>query len=244
MTPGGGTEAIPERADATVTPTRDAVRRLPGSRPTTLTTYEFTPIVGDASWDSPEPWDAVPSARAIALSIPLPPLGLWLLWTRRPRHRILLAATLAGLAGWALVALLAFNQLSGTSPATMPGQLAGIAAVPTPAAPAPTLPPPTVPAPAPVTAPPPTSIVTAPTTVRRGDATRLVASTQSGAQCSITITYSFGPSTAVGLAPAAADASGKVEWNWTVARTVPAGTWPIHVDCGSAGSADASFAVS
>lgn len=68
--------------------------------------------------------------------------------------------------------------------------------------------------------------------VNTGNSATLTAKTSPNASCSITVYYKSGPSSASGLSPKNADASGMVSWTWTVgARTTP-GTWPIDVTCG------------
>jgi competence protein ComEC len=108
-----------------------------------------------------------------------------------------------------------------------------------PAAPQPVSPPPDPPAvvpahPEPTAAPAPSAdlalqIVSVSSPVRPGVRATLTAQTVPGAQCSITVRYQSGPSSASGLEPKTADASGNISWSWTVGSNTTPGTWPITV---------------
>ena len=86
--------------------------------------------------------------------------------------------------------------------------------------------------PAPTAAPAPSAdlalqIVSVSSPVRPGARATLTAQTTPGAQCSIAVQYKSGPSSASGLEPKTADASGNISWTWTVGSTTTPGTWPI-----------------
>jgi len=68
------------------------------------------------------------------------------------------------------------------------------------------------------------------------DAT-LTISTSPGANCSIVVHYSSGPSRAKGLIPKMASSSGRVSWTWRVGSNTTPGRWPIIVTCEKPGSA-------
>jgi hypothetical protein len=64
---------------------------------------------------------------------------------------------------------------------------------------------------------------------------RLVAKTLPGADCTITVIYSSGPSKAQGLEPTPADDEGNVSWTWKVGvRTTP-GSWKVTVSASLGG---------
>lgn len=67
--------------------------------------------------------------------------------------------------------------------------------------------------------------------VRPGNTATLVASSESGARCTIRVNYKSGPSTAQGLDPKNTNASGSVSWSWFVGTRTTAGSWPIDVRC-------------
>jgi hypothetical protein len=50
-----------------------------------------------------------------------------------------------------------------------------------------------------------------------------------GANCTITVHYKSGPSSAAGLEPKAADANGEVSWRWKVGSRTSPGNWRIVV---------------
>jgi outer membrane biosynthesis protein TonB len=108
-----------------------------------------------------------------------------------------------------------------------------------PAAPQPTVPPTAAPPP-----PAPTTITSVTSPVSRNSYATVNARTARNASCSVTVTYNSGASTAQGLTPKTADGSGSVSWTWKVGGRTAFGTYPIHVDCGAAGSDDATFTVS
>lgn len=55
--------------------------------------------------------------------------------------------------------------------------------------------------------------------------------TVAASSCTISVTYNNVASTDAGLKMKAADDFGNVEWDWTVGKSVPAGTWPVRVTC-------------
>jgi micrococcal nuclease len=86
-------------------------------------------------------------------------------------------------------------------------------------------------------APPPTTpakltleIVSVTSPVSPGANATLVAKTAPGAQCSITVYYKSGPSTAQGLYSKTADSSGTVSWTWKVGTRTTPGSWRIVVN--------------
>jgi len=85
-------------------------------------------------------------------------------------------------------------------------------------------------------------IVSVTSPARRGGTATLTAKASPGAQCSITVRYKSGPSTAAGLVPKSAGPDGMVSWSWNVGPSTTPGTWPIAVTCGSA-TADSAFMV-
>ena len=64
----------------------------------------------------------------------------------------------------------------------------------------------------------------------------LVAKTTPGAQCTITVNYKSGPSTASGLGAKSADNLGNVSWTWKVGESTTPGTWIIVVTATSQGN--------
>lgn len=76
----------------------------------------------------------------------------------------------------------------------------------------------------------------------RSTAVLTVAVTPTAATCRITVHYKSGPSVAAGLVPKR-PAAGRITWSWTVGSRTTGGRWPIHVDCGAAGSLKTSFVV-
>jgi beta-lactamase superfamily II metal-dependent hydrolase len=72
--------------------------------------------------------------------------------------------------------------------------------------------------------------------VARGASATLIAKTVPGAQCTITVNYASGPSTASGLTPKIADSSGNVSWTWNIVVKTTPGTWKIVVTSTSQGS--------
>lgn len=89
-------------------------------------------------------------------------------------------------------------------------------------------------------------IVTVSSPVSRGSMASLRAATAAGVTCQIRVTYKSGPSSAAGLGPATADASGALGWTWTVGTKTTPGTWPISVSCArgsESATAQTSFVV-
>jgi len=74
-------------------------------------------------------------------------------------------------------------------------------------------------------------IVSITSPISRGANVTLIAKTSPNASCSITAHYKSGPSTAAGLGPKTADASGRVSWTWKVGSRTTPGTWGITVTC-------------
>lgn len=68
--------------------------------------------------------------------------------------------------------------------------------------------------------------------VRAGANATVVAETTPGAQCSITVTYKSGLSTAAGLHAKQADTNGTVFWTWLVGSRTTPGNWPVAITCG------------
>lgn len=65
--------------------------------------------------------------------------------------------------------------------------------------------------------------------VGQGSNATCSARTLPGAYCTITVYYKSGPSTAMGLEPVLADASGQVNWTWKVGTRTTPGTWRIVI---------------
>ncbi len=78
------------------------------------------------------------------------------------------------------------------------------------------------------------TIVSVTSPVSKGSNATVVASTSPGTACTITVYYKSGPSSASGLEPQTADASGQVSWTWKVSARTTSGNWRIVVNCGSA----------
>jgi hypothetical protein len=86
-----------------------------------------------------------------------------------------------------------------------------------------------------------TQITNVSSPVAHGKKATLQATTTAGASCTITVTYTTGPSHASGLRMQTADSNGSVQWTWVVgARTKP-GTFPIKVSCDPGGEATSQF---
>ncbi len=77
--------------------------------------------------------------------------------------------------------------------------------------------------------PVPLQITSVTSPVRPGQDATLTARTDPFTECTITVTYRTGPSTAAGLEPKTADADGNVSWTWMVGTRTTPGTWPIVV---------------
>lgn len=75
-------------------------------------------------------------------------------------------------------------------------------------------------------------IVSVTSPVQRGDVATLVAETRPGLQCTITVFYKSGASTASGLEPRTADDNGQISWSWKVGRKTTPGQWRIVVTAG------------
>jgi hypothetical protein len=67
--------------------------------------------------------------------------------------------------------------------------------------------------------------------VKAGSNTTITIKTTPKATCSISVTYNGVASTDSGLMPKKADAYGNISWTWTVGAGVPAGNWPVKVNC-------------
>jgi len=65
--------------------------------------------------------------------------------------------------------------------------------------------------------------------VNAGASATLTAKTSPGAQCTITVYYKSGRSTASGLYPKEADSQGNVSWSWKVGTRTTPGSWRIVV---------------
>jgi hypothetical protein len=77
---------------------------------------------------------------------------------------------------------------------------------------------------------------------RRNSYATLVARVIPTRRCTITVLYKSGPSQAQGLNPKR-PVNGRVSWTWKVGGNTTLGRWPIHVNCGSAGSFQTHFTV-
>jgi len=79
-------------------------------------------------------------------------------------------------------------------------------------------------------------VVSVTSPVSPGADVTLIAKTIPGAQCTITVNYKSGPSTASGLETKMADSSGNVSWTWAVGKSTTAGIWPIVITATSQGN--------
>ena len=77
---------------------------------------------------------------------------------------------------------------------------------------------------------------------RRNAEASLIARVAPARRCTIAVLYKSGPSHAQGLGPKL-PVRGFVVWKWRVGGNTTLGTWPIQVDCGSAGSFRTHFRV-
>lgn len=77
---------------------------------------------------------------------------------------------------------------------------------------------------------------------RRNADAALVARVVPTRRCTIAVIYKSGPSHAKGLGPKR-PVHGYVVWKWRVGGNTTLGTWPIRVNCGSAGSFRTHFRV-
>lgn len=93
------------------------------------------------------------------------------------------------------------------------------------------------------TRPPRTQPPVPPLTVRivslapsgQGNPATAVVQTVGGARCDIEVDYASGPSTAAGLDPKTAPASGAIYWTWLVGTRTTPGSWPVSVTCEKGG---------
>jgi hypothetical protein len=72
--------------------------------------------------------------------------------------------------------------------------------------------------------------------ISRGSTATVNAKTTAGAACTVIVLYKSGPSSAAGLGPQNASASGAVSWSWTVGSRTTPGSWPVTVRCASGGA--------
>jgi hypothetical protein len=72
----------------------------------------------------------------------------------------------------------------------------------------------------------------------QGNVATATARTAPNANCSIDVEYKSGPSTAAGLYPKTASASGTVAWSWKVGTRTTPGTWPVTVTCTRRGATE------
>jgi micrococcal nuclease len=77
---------------------------------------------------------------------------------------------------------------------------------------------------------------------RRNADASLIARVVPARRCTIAVLYKSGPSHAQGLGPKR-PVRGYVVWKWRVGGNTTLGTWPIQVNCGSAGSFRTHFRV-
>ncbi len=78
-------------------------------------------------------------------------------------------------------------------------------------------------------------VVSVTSPARPGTDATLIARTAPGAQCSITVIYKSGPSTAAGLLKKSATTQGDISWTWRVGTNTTPGDWPIIVTCDMGG---------
>jgi outer membrane biosynthesis protein TonB len=71
--------------------------------------------------------------------------------------------------------------------------------------------------------------------VARGSLATAKVNTKPGAYCTIVVVYKSGPSTAAGLSPHTANASGLASWTWKVGTRTTLGSWPVTVTCSAQG---------
>ena len=77
---------------------------------------------------------------------------------------------------------------------------------------------------------------------KRNAEAALIAHVVPARRCTITVLYKSGPSHAQGLNPKR-PTHGYVTWKWKVGGNTTLGSWPIQVNCGSAGSFRTHFEV-
>jgi hypothetical protein len=75
------------------------------------------------------------------------------------------------------------------------------------------------------------SVQTLTTPIPPGANASISVKTNPTSTCKISVVYNGAASTDSGLAPKVADDYGTVTWTWTVADTVPLGTYPVNVTC-------------
>jgi hypothetical protein len=112
-----------------------------------------------------------------------------------------------------------------TSPSPAPRTTTATPRPPTTTRPRATRPPTAKPAPSLTVA-----IVSLPPT-GQGNVATATAHTAPNASCSIEVEYKSGSSTAAGLYPKTASASGAVSWSWLVGPRTTPGDWPVTVTC-------------
>ncbi len=76
----------------------------------------------------------------------------------------------------------------------------------------------------------PLQVISVSSPVRAGANATLTAQTTPGANCTITVYYKSGRSTAAGLISKTADSGGRVSWTWKVGSNTTSGSWRIVVD--------------
>jgi hypothetical protein len=72
--------------------------------------------------------------------------------------------------------------------------------------------------------------------ISRGSTATVSAKTTAGAACTVVVLYKSGPSSAAGLGPKTASATGSVTWSWTVGTRTTPGSWPVTVRCANGGT--------
>jgi hypothetical protein len=80
-----------------------------------------------------------------------------------------------------------------------------------------------------------TRLVSVTSPVKHNATAKLVARVRPAHRCTTTVRYKIGPAHARGLKPKY-PVHGRVSWTWIVGGNTTLGTWPIRVNCGSAGS--------
>jgi hypothetical protein len=113
--------------------------------------------------------------------------------------------------------------VGGSTPASGPVATAKPAATPHPTTP-------------PVTGAVTVAITSLTSPISRGSTATVGAKTAAGAACTVVVQYKSGPSSAAGLSPKNASASGTVSWSWTVGSRTTPGSWPVTVRCASGGT--------
>ena len=79
------------------------------------------------------------------------------------------------------------------------------------------------------------NVVSLTSPISRGATATLAIKTTPGAQCTITVNYKSGPSSASGLGPKTAGLDGTVTWSWKVGSSTTPGTWSIVVTASAGG---------